>query len=480
MRRRIELSLVGLLLIPSAGLAATPPLPKLKVSENGRFLVQDNGKPFFYLGDTAWELFHRLDRSQAVEYLELRARQGYNVIQAVALAELDGISDPNPYGDLPLQDKDPARPAVTPGNDPNDPAAYDYWDHVEFIIDEANRRGIYIGLLPTWGRWVRNERNPTDQIFTPQNALAYGQFLGRRFSGKSVIWILGGDRSPEGVEEIWRELARGIVLGIAGKEDYSAALMTFHPHGGHSSAEHFHNEPWLDFNMQQTGHGPAERVQSWVRIKADYDRVPVKPVMDGEPLYEDHPIGFRLAREYGYSFDAHVRQRAYWAVFSGGFGHTYGNHSVWQMAMPGKRPINGPLFHWHQALHRPGAAQMQYLRNLMESRPFLSRVPDLTLIAENWEGAEYVVATRGEGYAFYYSPQGRPIVANLGKISGERLRAWWYNPRTGEAELIGTFDNRGRREFAPPLLGGLGADLVLVLDDESRAFPPPGRPAPSR
>jgi hypothetical protein len=459
-----------------AGLAQDrPPLPLLKVSENRRFLVQEDGRPFFYLGDTAWELLHRLDRDRAIEYLNLRARQKFTVIQAVALAELDGITDPNPYGDLPLIDRDPARPAVTPGADPKNAKAYDYWDHVEFIIDEANRRGIYIGLLPTWGRWVRNDRRLADQIFNTENAQRYGEFLGKRFGKKSIIWILGGDRLAQGFEPVWRALARGIVIGIAGKEDYSVALMTFHPNGGHSSSEYFHDDAWLDFNMQQTGHGPADRTESWNRIKADYDRTPVKPVVDGEPLYEDHPIGFRLAREYGYSLDAHVRQRAYWDVFSGACGHTYGNHSVWQMAAPGRLPINGPLLYWYDAVHRPGAAEMQYVRALIESRPVLSRVPDQSLVADSLQGADHIVATRGDGYAFIYSAQGRPFTVNMGKISGNRVKAWWYNPRTGSSEPIDTFENRGQREFACPSLGGFGTDIVLVLDDESRHFPPPGR-----
>src|SRR6185436_10952653 len=87
-------------------------LPKLKVSENQRFLVQADGKPFFYLADTAWELFHRLDSKDAAEYLKTRASQGYTVVQAVALAELDGLTDPNAYGKVPLIEKDPTRPAV--------------------------------------------------------------------------------------------------------------------------------------------------------------------------------------------------------------------------------------------------------------------------------------------------------------------------------------------------------------------------------
>lgn len=76
-------------------------LPHLKVSDNQRFLVQEDGKPFFYLGDTAWELFHRLTREETAAYLKLRAQQKYTVIQAVALAELDGLTDPNAHGSLP-------------------------------------------------------------------------------------------------------------------------------------------------------------------------------------------------------------------------------------------------------------------------------------------------------------------------------------------------------------------------------------------
>jgi hypothetical protein len=443
----------------------------LRVSENRRFLVHADGTPFFYLGDTAWELFHRLDRRQAVEYLDLRARQRFTVIQAVALAELDGIRDPNAYGDLPLVDEDPTRPAITPGSDPDDPRQYDYWDHVEFIVDEANRRGLHVGLLPTWGRWATTERGRGDDVVKASNARAYGEFLGKRFGKKSVIWILGGDRSPAGHEDVWRNLADGLGEGVG----HAAAMMTFHPSGGQTSAAWFHGDPWLDFNMQQTGHGPAQRApQCWIKVAEDYDRQPIKPVIDGEPLYEDHPIGFREAPRWGYSFDAHVRQRAYWDVFSGAFGHTYGHHSVWQMYAPGRRGVNGPLLPWSEAIHRPGAAQMQHLRALIESRPFLSRVPDQSLVAEPYAEGEHVAATRGDGYAFLYSGQGRAIRANLGKITGERLKAWWYNPRDGDATPIPPVDNAGVREFAPPSLAGLGADWVLVLDDESRDYAPPG------
>jgi hypothetical protein len=456
--------------------AAAAQLPALKVSGNQRFLVTSSGKPFFYLADTAWELLHRLDRKQAVEYLEKRASQRYTAIQAVALAELDGVTDPNPYGDLPLTGKDPARPAVTPGADPADAEAYDYWDHVEYIIDQANARGLYIALLPSWGRWVNNTGKSDESLLAPANAQTYGEFLGKRFGRKAVIWILGGDRTATGFEATWRALAKGIAIGVSDAEDYGKVLMSFHPRGGETSSTWFHDDPWLDFNMHQTGHGLAEKVMSWARIAKDYAREPTKPVIDGEPLYEDHPLAFR-AREFGYSFDAHVRQRAYWATFSGACGHTYGNHSVWQMYAPGRRPVNGPLLYWHEAIHRPGAAQMQHVRALLESRPYLSRVPDPALVADPLDGADRIAATRGDGYAFIYSAQGRKFRVRMGQIPGAKVKGWWFNPRTGTAAAVGDMDNQGEREFTCPS-EGFGSDWVLVLDDAARNFPPPGTVRP--
>ena len=454
----------------SSGFAAE--LPKLSVSDNHRFLITSKGEPFFYLADTAWELFHRLDRKQALEYLDLRAAQKFTAIQAVALGELDGLIDPNAYGDLPLIDRDPLRPAVTPGSNPNDSQQYDYWDHVDYIVDQANARGLYIAMLPTWGRYVNDEK-----VVTTQNAQSYGEFLGKRYGRKGIIWILGGDRVADGFEDVWRALARGIAIGVSGREDYSAVLMSFHPRGGGTSSRNFHNDQWLDFNMHQTGHGLTDQVQPWVRIMADYERKPVKPVVDGEPLYEDHPLAFR-AKDNGYSFDAHVRQRAYWDVFSGTAGHTYGNHAVWQMYGPGRKPVNGPLFYWYEAIHRPGAAEMQYLRALVESRPFFSRLPDNSTVGDVLNGPDRLAATRGDGYAFIYSGQGRRFTVDVGKMGASRLKAWWYNPRTGDSTDMGSFESSaGSHEFVCPS-EGFGSDWVLVLDDVSRSWPAPGKTNP--
>ncbi len=458
--------LSALLLIACAS-ASTQSLPRLRVSDNHRFLVDASGRPFFYLADTAWEIFHRLTREEAILYLDTRARQGFTAVQAVAIAEFDGLREPNAYGALPFVDFDPARPAVSTGR-------YGYWDHVDFIVNQANRRGMYIAMLPAWGRWVTDDR-----VITTRNAQSYGEFLGRRYGRKGVIWVLGGDRTASGFEDVWRALARGIAIGVSGKEDYSAVLMTFHPRGGGTSSTWFQNDDWLDFNMQQNGHNTAAARQAWTHIANDYNLTPTKPVIDGEPIYEDHPINFN-ARVNGYSFDAHVRQAIYYDLFAGACGHTYGNHAVWQMYSPKYKPINGPLLYWTGAILRPGAGQMRYARWLIESRPVLARVPDQSLVVDELSGADRVAATRGDDYLFVYSGQGRRFTLRLGRIAGSTLSGFWYNPRSGASTAIDPLPNQGTHEFQPPS-EGWSSDWVLILDDASKHYPAPapasgGRP----
>ncbi|MBR2007159.1 MAG: DUF4038 domain-containing protein, partial [Alistipes sp.] len=59
----------------------------------------------------------------------------------------------------------------------------------------------------------------------------------------------------------------------------------------------------------------------------DFRRTPTKPIMELEPLYEDHPLEFR-PDEDGHSNAWDVRRTLYWSVFYGSAGVTYGHHSV--------------------------------------------------------------------------------------------------------------------------------------------------------
>lgn len=429
---------------------------RLKVSENKRFLQHQNGTPFFYLGDTAWELFHRISREEAEKYLENRKQKGFTVIQAVGLAELKGLDEGNYYGDLPLIDKDPTKPNEK------------YWKHVDWVIDKAAEKGLYIGLLPTWGSHVNDQ-----PVINVDNARAFGEWIGNRYKKKpNIIWILGGDRTGQTQDKDFRPIWRAVAKGI--KIQDSNHLITYHPPAGTSSSTWFHDDSWLDFNMIQTGHSNRHNRGSYLFIESDYNRSPVKPTLDGEIRYEDHPIAWNPSNGYFRSDD--VRQAAYWSVFAGGAGVTYGHHSIWQFygSRSAQYPVSHPEDYWYNKLNSPASSQMRHLKNLILSRPFFSRVPDTSIIAgKNEEGASHMRATRGDGYAFVYFSLGQSQDIQMSKISGD-IRCWWYDPRSGKAQEIGQFNNSGVIKFDAPGNTAPGNDWILVMDDISKGYGKPG------
>jgi hypothetical protein len=427
----------------------------LRVSANQRFLVHADGAPFFYLGDTAWELFHRCTLTEVERYLTDRAAKRFTVIQAVLLAECDGLAVPNMHGQLPLIDADPTQPNEH------------YFAVVDQVVAIAASLGLWIGMLPTWGDKWNKKWGQGPEIFTTENAYQYGFWLGQRYATAPVIWILGGDRPVENPAQrmIIEAMAAGLRAGDAGQH-----LITFHPNGGATSASIFHDAAWLDFNMWQSGH--ARNSPNYQGITSDYQRTPIKPCMDAEPGYEDHPAGFRL--EQGYLDEYDVRKAAYWSLFAGAHGHTYGCHPIWQMWQADRSPISVVRRPWYEALNLPGAGQMRHVRALIESRPFLSRIPDQALIASDpGEGFQHIRATRDSdrSYAMIYIPDGRPVDIDTSQLRGERMIGHWFDPRLGISRRIAGPIVRGERgsaqRFVPP---GGGPDWVLLLDDAEAGY----------
>jgi Protein of unknown function (DUF4038)/Putative collagen-binding domain of a collagenase len=241
------------------------------------------------------------------------------------------------------------------------------------------------------------------------------------------------------------------------------AMISFHPQPvDQGSATWFHNDEWLAFNMFQMGHCRDNNVYD--KMETVYNLRTIKPVMDAEPIYEDHPVCFN-AKDLGTSNAYDVRKFAYLDLFSGAHGHTYGCHDIWQFYSSKNPPVNNPHVFWQEAMELPGANQMIHVRKLMESHPFLERIPDQSLIKENdYAAAERIQATRGNDYLFVYTAAGKPFTVFMGRIKGTEVNAYWYDPRTGKTTNIGKFPNSGTREFKPPT-SGYGQDWVLVMDD---------------
>jgi len=464
---KINLQIQTLLLIVVFAFGACAPkanevkkgLPALKVSENHRFLVDENDKPFFWLGDTGWLLFTKLTREDADKYLTDRADKGFNVIQVMVLHSLNSV---NVYGDSALIRENIANPLVTDGNAFEDTTQYDYWDNIDYVIDRAAEKGIYIGMVPVWGSNVRNG------AVSKTDAVKYASWLANRYKDRSnIIWMNGGDILGSDSLAIWN------AIGSTINQTDTCHLITFHPFGRKTSSIWFQNEEWLDFNMFQSGHRRYDQddtewgfgEDNWKYVDNDYSQTPVKPTIDGEPSYEGIPQGLHDTSQPFWK-DEDVRRYAYWSVFAGGFGFTYGNSAVMQFYKPeDKRAGYGAKAYWTEAINDPGAGQMQYLKKLMLSCPFLERVPDQSLITgENGLRYAYLAATRGNDYALIYTYTGRNIPVQMSKISGAKVKASWYKPADGTTIDIGEFENNGTHEFDPPGEPANGNDWVLVLD----------------
>lgn len=299
-------------------------LGQLRVGENDRFLEYADGEPFFYLGDTAWALFHRLEREQADAYLADRAEKGFTVIQAVVLSPTSGVEKPNAYGDYALEEEDPSRPNEA------------FFEHVDYIVDRAEQHGLFVGMLPTWGNYWQNAGDDADPIFDETNGREYATFLAERYRDSPIIWLLGGDQivATDRERAVIEAMADGI-RSVVGDEQ----LLSFHPIGPGQSSTVFHDADWLDFHMSQTSHGGYDH-DPGLFVERDHETEPTKPTLDGEPRYEGIPVGFYW-KDYS-EFDRFgaydVRQAAYWALLAGACGHTYGDNNVMQFYEPQYEP----------------------------------------------------------------------------------------------------------------------------------------------
>jgi len=458
---------------------------QIQVSANKKFLSSKEGQPFFWFGDTDWELFHRLTREEAEIVINTRSEQGFNVLQAVALAEFDGIREPNRYGDFPLNNEDPTQLLVTPGNNPESAYEYDYWDHVDFIVSKAAEKGMYIGLLPTWGDKITHNWGTGPVVFNEENAKIYGALLAKRYASQwNIIWVLGGDRPAVYTRNekawddrsIWRAMAAGIEEVLGNK-----TFITYHPSGGQKrTSNYIHGEPWLDMNAFQSGHG-SRTSEPWRWVEEDLALDPQKPTLDMEPCYEDHPVNpwdGKWTRERGYFTAYDVRARIYRSVFAGACGVTYGHHQIWQFLNPKLyTPINpgDTIIGWQKALLSEAGTQMQHLKNLMLSRPYFSRLADQTIIksppGSSYLDLVYATVDEQKSYAMIYLPQNKPVKIDLSKVSGKVKSTWWFNVRTGATTPVKNIKGRSIQTFTPPKEG---QDWVLVIDDAARRFIAPG------
>ena len=423
---------------------------KLLISENRRYLMEGD-KPFFWLGDTAWLMLLKLDEDEIYTYLRNRKEKGYNVIQTVLIQSPQDVESSRASG----------RKDVTKS---------EYWNFVDQILDMAEQMGLYIGLLPAWGSLVKSN------ILNMETMRIYANFLGKRYQNrKNLIWILGGDvRGDVGYDVFCLE---GEILKSYNPE----RIIAYHPFGRTSSSLWFHNEPWLDMNLFQSGHrrydqaslgewdDNAEREtffgeDNWKYVDRDLSYDIVKPTLDAEPSYEGIPQGLHNPRNpYWEEWD--VRRYAYWSVFDGAAGHTYGSNSIMKFYDDfNERGAYGVRELWQDAMHHPGCAQLKYLKDLMESVDFINgKADDSLLLFGQKERYHRISVFAGEDYILCYDYMGDEFLLDLRRFQNMALDAWWMDPRNNSLSYITTIKGQEKWLASPVARKEKANDWVLIL-----------------
>jgi hypothetical protein len=424
----------------------------LKISPNKRYLVDQEDSPFFLQGEAPWSLIVGVTKEDAEMYLANRSKKRFNAI-LVNLIEHAFCENPpkNIYGEDPF---------TTPGDftTPNEK----YFQHADWVISKAAEYNIAVLLCPMFLGVPGSDHGWYDEIVaqSPAQCLEYGTFLGKRYSKfDNILWSIAADRNPDanGMQRI--DL---ISLGI--KEYDSRHLMTAQCYPESSSVDIFSGGGWLDFNATYS-YGIVHR-----KLLADYNHTPTMPTFFIESTYES---------EHN-SPEVQIRRQAYWAPLCGGFGHVFGNFFIWSF---GGEFVNDagwpPGFRepWQQSMEKSGTTGMVHWGDLFRSRKWYDLLPDqkhevvISGLGE-FRGLDYLgAALTSDGRTFIaYMPTPRPITVDLSKMKSSKVRAWWFDPRRGNATQAGEFPTSGPKEFSPPGAG----DWAFVLDDASLGLPAPG------
>jgi hypothetical protein len=410
-------------LLPLISLADDAIYP-VKVSENRRYFVDQEGKPVFWLGTTQWQVFRDNTVEEARTIFSNVKSKGFAFVQAMLLGPGDGTR-PNVHGERPWSAVDPLTPNEA------------YFKHVDGVVQSARDQNVVISLTLYHQRWRK--------LITVDNARGWAKWLAQRYRDMpTIVWSMTPEAKPEFLP-VLRELAAGLREGDGGSH-----LLTFKPDPAPYSSSFAHDETWLDFDSMQTWKSVS---LIYSMVTKDYRLNPVKPVLMAEGAYE-------AGTEYGFDVTPlWVRRQAYYSYLCGGH-FTYGHNDSWRM-LPTRE----------KSLDAPGAAETGVLKRVfLERAEWWRLVPDQSILAKGGktEGDVLNLAARhDEGiWIVAYLATKASFSIDMAKFTGgEKAKAIWIDPNSGDSTEIGSFPAKSVREFSTPD-GWDDALLVLEAPDE--------------
>ncbi len=411
--------LVSLLFVFTVNAADKELVYPIKISENRRFFVDGNNNPVFWLGTTQWQIFREYTLDEVRTTLEKVKSHGFVFIQAMLMGVGDGTL-PNVYGQKPWINNDPLTPNEV------------YFNNVDSIIRMARDKNLIFSVTLYHQRYRK--------CITLKNARAWAKWLARRYKDMpNIVWSMTPEAKKEFIP-ILRELAAGLREGDEGYH-----LITFKPDPAPYSSSFIHSENWLDYNSMQTWNSVN---LIYPMVTRDYNLEPVKPVLMAEGAYE-------AGSEYGFDVTPlWVRRQAYYSYLAGAH-HTYGHNDSWRV-----------LPTWEKALDAPGACQMGVLKKIfLDIKEWWYLVPDQSIFSSGGQtgGRILNLAARhknGEWIMVYLADKSLFSI-NMNKITtGNKVNAFWIDPKTGDSVWIGSFPNKFVKYFSTP---DGWEDAILIL-----------------
>jgi hypothetical protein len=524
---------------PVVVLANTTPANKLyalgmpRMSSNSRFLVYgDQTTTFPWIADTAWEAPVRYTPSQSAipsndlwrSFVWDRVRKNFTTLLVAPAAQY--LQPPLPANVLGFRGLPNCSPLVTTVV-PNECTYWDtpYWQKFDQMVRTANNAGLMIvvaGVMDPMDRSGTNTANLNEKFPNPDAAIVFARNFAARLASSYVIFSPGFDDRQYDLTVDGRHArdsmkAVGTALKVGGLPLLSPIaavprhLVVNHLSGGSALSDYdiFQNDPWLSFQMFQSGHGgsfvsasvqcPTGDATSYaicrarelaLRFRCMGDpTIPsppcsapratgnVKPATNAEAAYEEFTVGTAVDRTSG------VRNTAYATALSGSFGVTLGVEGISRWDNPA---IFSDNYVGTYTSHSDN--DLAFLASLFRSAPWTDLTPRHNLILNNSTvDSQKMLLAGSSTYALLYAPyfDGNQSVslsitasnALSGLSCDPSWTKFWINPRSTSSAPITAVCNPGQGRIflsgVPSCIGPQCGDWVLKLTARGAAPPSP-------
>jgi hypothetical protein len=436
----------------------------LKVSANGRYLTEADGTPFFYLCDTAWQLTGRIQDPEIKQtyawattpeqmrlYMDDCAEKGFSVIHFALLKEFEGMS-------------------IDMLTDPDDA----FFDRCVDYVAYAKEKGLAVNLIPAWMGFNGHKWAKVFETMEEAEVRAFARYVAGKFRDyPNVIYSVGGDCGAYVVKDgevlvDMRDEARW--LGETFKEEDPDALCMYFAQVKYPSSMHFHESAWCDFNFVEFKGRDSPR--QYMDVVRDYQLTPAKPTHMGEFAYEYEYSG----EKWPFVNALMIRRSAYWNLFSGSFGYTYGRRGLWHFnhSTKGLRLPYKIYKPWEDLLaceKSPGRCHMALLADTFKELAWHKLVPNHFLErklirSDGLDTMDYVASAVADdgSFAVAYFPHRMEKVFNLNVLNKTPLSAYWKDPTSGQKIQVQSANlEHTELKLAPPSQANASGDHDWLL-----------------